>query len=326
MTALPVRHITEVQEGPAREHWLVDRLWSHQAVGIIGGAPKNCKSWFALDLAVSVASATPALGRFAVDDPGRAIVYLAEDALHTVRQRIAGIAAHRGLALAELDLHVITAPALRLDLADDQQGLVAMIEAHRPRLLILDPLVRLHRLDENSSADISALLGFLRQLQREFGVAIMLVHHMGKRVGAHLGQALRGSGDLHAWGDSNAYLVRRRDRLVLELEHRAAAAPEPMELRLVADASGAHLEVEGGALDGNDVARKPPLARRIVRALAELGQPQSRTALRGHLRVNNSRLGEALTALEADGQLVRMPKGWALASALGDEAARPAFA
>lgn len=321
MIALPVRHITEVSENAEDTRWLVDRLWSHQAVGIIGGAPKNCKSWFALDLAVSVASATPALGRFAVDDPGRAIVYLAEDALPVVRQRIAGIACHRGLALAELDLHVITAPALRLDLAEDQQALAAMVETHRPRLLILDPLVRLHRLDENSSADISALLGFLRQLQREFGVAIMLVHHTSERVGAHLGQALRGSGDLHAWGDSNAYLVRRRDRLVLELEHRAAAAPDPMALRLVADASGAHLEVEGGAPDG-DVARKPPLARRIVRALAELDQPQSRTALRGHLRVNNSRLGDALTTLEAGGRLVRTPKGWALAPEAVDRPAR----
>lgn len=318
MSALPIQHIADVQEIAEGARWLVDSLWGHQAVGIIGGAPKNCKSWFALDLAVSVASATPALGCFAVGEPGRAIVYLAEDALPTVRQRIAGIAAHRGLALAALDLHVITAPALRLDLADDQQRLADMIDAHRPRLLILDPLVRLHRVDENSSADISALLGFLRRLQREFGVAIVLVHHMSKRVGVHLGQALRGSGDLHAWGDSNAYLVRRRDRLVLTLEHRAAPAPEPMNLRLVADPSGAHLEVEGHAPTGADGA-KPPLARRIVSALADLGHPVSRTALRGHLRVNNSRLGDALVALEADGRLVRTTQGWALAPASQSE-------
>jgi hypothetical protein len=31
-------------------------LWSHDAVGIVGGEPKCCKSFLALDLAVAVAA------------------------------------------------------------------------------------------------------------------------------------------------------------------------------------------------------------------------------------------------------------------------------
>jgi hypothetical protein len=41
-------------------------------------------------------------------------------------------------------------------------------------LLILDPLIRLHRVDENDATQIAALLSFLRELQRNFQVAVML--------------------------------------------------------------------------------------------------------------------------------------------------------
>jgi RecA-family ATPase len=47
---------------------------------------------------------------------------------------------------------------------------------HRPALLILDPLIRIHMADENASGDIAALLGYLRTLQRKWGTAIALVH------------------------------------------------------------------------------------------------------------------------------------------------------
>ena len=67
--------------------------------------------------------------------------------------------------------------------------------------------MRLHRLDENSAADISGLLGFLRQLNRQHDVAVGLVHHMAKRARQDPGQALRGSSDLHAWTDSACYLA-----------------------------------------------------------------------------------------------------------------------
>ncbi len=163
---LPVVQVAELPKQDASACWLVRHLWGQQAVGIVGGAPGACKSWLGLDLAVSVASGTACLGRFEVEQSGPALIYLAEDALCGVRQRIAAICAHRGLSLPALNLHVVTAPSLRLDLARDQQALNASLEQIEPRLLLLDPLVRLHRLDENSAAEISGLLGFLRELNR----------------------------------------------------------------------------------------------------------------------------------------------------------------
>jgi hypothetical protein len=50
---------------------------------------------------------------------------------------------------------------------------------------------------------------------------------MPKREPASIraGQALRGSSEFQAWGDSNLYLRRdSNDRIVLTVEHRAAAS------------------------------------------------------------------------------------------------------
>ncbi len=228
---LPVARVAELERASADARWLVRSLWTEQAVGFIGGAPKCCKSWLGLDLAVSVASGTPCLGRFEVDVRAPTLVYLAEDSLPHVRRRIEGLCRHRRLDLDALDLHVVTAASLRLDLEVDQQRLAATLAALRPALLLLDPLVRLHRLDENSAAEVSGLLGLLRHMQREHRVAIAVVHHMSKRSRAQLGQALRGSTDLHAWSDSAAYLVRRRDQLLLTLEHRSAPRARPLRHR-----------------------------------------------------------------------------------------------
>ena len=91
--------------------------------------------------------------------------------------------------------------------------------------------------------DTMAVSDFLRELQRTYDLAVVLVHHASKRQRAQPGQGLRGSSDLHAFGDSNAYLARRQDHLVLSLEHRSAPAPAPLALDLVSldDGSATHL-------------------------------------------------------------------------------------
>ncbi len=242
---LPVQKAWELEVQPQEKTWLIKHLWGQAAVGIIGGAPKCGKSWLGLDMAVSIASATPCLGRFVVQSRGPVLIYLAEDALSVVRARLDALCKHRRLELRWLDLDVITAPSLRLDRARDRQLLKATLEKLKPRMLLLDPLVRLHHLDENSAADVSKLLGFLRELQRTFDTAIVLVHHASKKHRAQPGQALRGSSDLHAFGDSNAYLARKQEQLILTLEHRAAKAPAPITLELVSTQDGdcTHLAV-----------------------------------------------------------------------------------
>ena len=146
-------------------------LWARDAVGIIGGEPKCGTSFLALDLAVSVAAAVPCLRHFPAAQAGPVVLFAAEDASHIVRRRLEGIARAAATPFERLDIAVIDVPVLRLDHRADRQRLHDTVEHIRPRLLVLDPLVRLHGVDENAVAEIAPILAFLRDLQRRFNTA-----------------------------------------------------------------------------------------------------------------------------------------------------------
>lgn len=301
---LPVCQISEVETSQDAK-WLIEDLWLAEACGLIGGQPKVCKSWLGLDMAVSVASGTPCLGHFLVKAQGPTLVFLAEDAASEVRQRVDGISKSRGIAIAALPLSIITAPTLRLDFEDDQKRLAATIAKLKPKLVLLDPLVRLHRLDENNAREISGLLGYLRELQRQFHTAIVLTHHSSKRAYSRPGQGLRGSSDLHAFGDSNAYLTRRDDQIELTLEHRSASALEPIRLELQVNDEGAALRPLAAAKP----AHTPLLEDRIVAWLEKHDEPIPRTKLRAGLKVNNQKLTVAVDQLIASKALTATATG-----------------
>lgn len=307
---LPVLRPAEIEPQAPGQRWLVRELWGHRAVGVIGGHAKSSKTWYGLDLAISVASNTPCLGRFPVEQPGPVLVYLAEDALTAARERIEALCEHRGVDIRNLELFLIDTPALRIDLDSDRRRLDATLKIVHPRLLLLDPLVRMHRLDEDRAADISGLLGYLRELQRAFDLAVIVVHHAGKRSRAHPGLALRGSSDLYAWLDSAAYLARKDDRISLTLEHRnaRAAGPYTLQLRSRSDGTGTHLELVGESPDASRAALT--IAEQAREMLGHADGPMYRSELRANLRVNNQRLGQALEQLERNGLASRTPHGW----------------
>lgn len=313
MSLLPVEPAHRLAARAEERRWLVTGLWAEEAVGIVGGEPKCCKSFLALDLAVSVAAGTPCLRRFPVARAGRVLLYAAEDALHVVRRRLEGICAAAGVVLRDLDVQVITAPTVRLDLEADRASLEETVANLGPRLLVLDPFVRLHRIDENASGEVAPLLAYLRELQRRHGVAVALVHHAKKGGGsARAGQALRGSSEFHAWGDSNLYLRRYGDDLTLTVEHRAAPSVPALSLELAQRGDALALEVaERGA--PRDAPPPASVDDRITRALADAAGPVTLAALRASLRIRNATLYERLAALTAAGALVRSPDGYRLA-------------
>jgi RecA-family ATPase len=173
---LPVVRAADLDELEPTRRWLIEPLWIHEGVGTIGGLPKSCKSWLGLDMAVSVASGSPCLDTFPVPDPGPVLLYMAEDSGSLVKARLRGICRHRGLDLDSLPIDVITAPVLRLDLTADQQRLQETVARRAPRLLLLDPFIRLHQVNENASGEVAAILGYLRALQRTYHMALVVTH------------------------------------------------------------------------------------------------------------------------------------------------------
>jgi len=312
---LPVVRAADLDPRPPERRWLIDGLWGDQAVGIVGGEPKNCKSFLALEIAVAVASGAPCLRRFPVARTGRVLLFAAEDALGVVRRRLDGICAAAGVDLAPLDIDVITAPTLRIDTPEDQTRLADTVAALRPTLLILDPFVRLHRIDENVCSEVAPLLAYLRDLQRRFALAIVVVHHARKGAGgARAGQALRGSSEFHAWTDSALYLRRAGDELSLTIEHRAEPSDGPIPIQLVAAGAALALTTDPSPTSAApDTPQPDPTpAQRIEAALAELGAAVSIDELRRACRMRTQSLCDTLAELVRTGRVVKSEAGYRL--------------
>jgi hypothetical protein len=167
--------------------------------------------------------------------------------------------------------------------------------------------VRLHRIDENASAEVAPLLDFLRGLQRRYQTAVVLVHHARKGAGhMRAGQALRGSSELHAWGDSNLYLRRDADdHLSLTVEHRAAASSSGLRVSLAADGDALALRVSDTTTAPEPIEPGLSTSDRILTILAGAAAPMTQREIRDLAKVRAATIGDALALLVTDGRVSR---------------------
>ena len=101
---------------------------------------------------------------------------------------------------------------------------------------------------------------------------------------------------------------RTKDALALSIEHRAAAAPEPISLALV-DGEHPHLAVVEAHANGD---AGDDLDARVLATVRAASAPLGRGQLRDALHVRNERLGDALARLAAAGAVVKDGDRWAV--------------
>ena len=177
------------------------------------------------------------------------------------------------------------------------------------RIFIAIRKPRIAHIDENSAADVSMILPSLRPIQRDYDVAVLVIHHPRKSPAAHPSMAMRGSSDFAAWSDSNLFLTRRRHSLTLTIEHRSAPAPEPIACRLVAEPVP-HLSLDLPTHDPRTPLNR--LETDVLAILTAAGRPITTTDLRVQLRRRKADVTAALDALRQQGKVHRQPLGWTL--------------
>ncbi|MEO0481713.1 MAG: AAA family ATPase [Planctomycetota bacterium] len=328
--------LADIDPMPEDDRWLIDGFLTSGSVTVLGAPPKTGKSWLTLALALTLAAGRTLLGDFHTRAPGRVLLYPAEDDPRSFRSRMEALCLPLGLKLGDLPIDILQTDQLLLDDPEHQARLEAMLHQVRPRLLVLDPLVRLHSGPESSSSHISSLFGYLRALQRRFDLAVLVTHHVAKSAGAKsgVGSSLCGSGDIHASYDHGALLRRVEDgSVILELEHRSAPAPEPLRYRLANLEGGgvAFVEVEGAdevlpqpvarsskpkapKLQVVKQAPKPDRKEQVLAQLRFAGGPVSQRQLREVLGGRNADLGALLHELADEGLIQHVSRnvGWEL--------------
>jgi hypothetical protein len=129
------------------------------------------------------------------------------------------------------------------------------------------------------------------------------------------GQALRGSSELHGWGDSNLYMRRRGPQLTLSTEHRAAASQDHIPLQLTQDGSALALSVAAQDCSipepGSESGGRQTL-QRIQQILAGLDQPVTVQELRKLCGLRTTTVCSCLAQLVDNGVVTRDSRGYQL--------------
>lgn len=316
MTLLPVTKAHNLKAVATEQQWLIQGLWGKESVGIIGGEPKSCKSFLALSMAIAVTSGKPCLDHFNVNHKGRVLFFAAEDAAHIVRDRLDKLCTYFKINLTDLDLWIITAPSIHLNIETHRLNLIETVQKIKPTLLILDPFVRLHTgIDENLSAVVAPILDSLRRIQKRFHCAVSIVHHARKGA-AHIraGQALRGSSEFHAWGDSNLFLRRKSDHLHLDIEHRnqPGQTAVPIELKIQNQAIAlVRISKPEQQFDKNNNSIQLN-TNRILQALKSAKQPLRLREIRTHCQIRTATLSDLLKDLVNQKKIARTKHGWTM--------------
>ena len=301
--SIPLAAFLAQELAPLR--WVIPGLVPAGGLVVLAGSQKLGKSTLAMDATVAVAAGQPFLDRPTLAGP--TLYVLEEGAPAGIAARYRRIVARRG---TPAHAHVLVRAGIRVDEPRGWRRLRAEIERLHPVLVVFDPLVRLHRADENVAGEMSRVMEALQALTG-LGCAVLLVHHVvkhGTEAGA-VGNAARGSGAIISATDGNLILAREGDHLRLDTEMRDA---ESESLRLVFDGATASFELRGGPAPvpsaprysgGIDAAMVVPLAAARVAADPAGGlSVRELAALRG---VSEETARQALAAHVREGRLVK---------------------
>lgn len=197
-------------DGKSNNAWLIERLLPESSTCLVAGDPKTRKSWLAGELLVSIATGTDCFGTYPVLKRGPVMMIQGEDSEAIIRDRLEAIARVRGATLKGLsDVSIVAGQNFALDNLEHFEALRTKVLADRPKLIIMDPLVRLiPNTAEGSTAQMSKILTKLRILQRESGTSIMLVHHNKASKSKNAADNIRGSSDLRSWYDAAYFLTK----------------------------------------------------------------------------------------------------------------------
>ncbi len=166
--------------------------------------------------------------------PGRVLYVLEEGSRaslrYRVRRQMEGLAIDRSSVTWALQAHV------RLDNPQSVKDLRARVRDIAPALVILDPLNRLHGLDENRPSEMARVMGSAVAIVQEAHCAVVVLHHLTKPNAEHRGRLvdrIRGAGSIVGATDANIVLEPQGGgRVRLEGEFRDA---EPITMFLELD-------------------------------------------------------------------------------------------
>jgi archaellum biogenesis ATPase FlaH/biotin operon repressor len=289
--------------------WRCHDLAADGYLTVLAGRGGEGKSWLALALASGVARGKPAAG---IDcRQGRALIFDAENGPKLIARRF-----RAAEVTAALDVQPVDAGGLKL--SKDLDWFRRTIVSYRANLVVFDSLRVLSSGAKESDGDeMEPLVTALKQLSRDTGAAVVLIHHRGKgETSEYRGSSviLDQTDMLYTLGRVAGDPEGRHRRKITTIKCRIEEEPAPRWVAIDADRSLGLVFVNAAEpYEPEDTGRPRDTLRDDVLAILT-GLPKSGAEVARELGRHKSdqTIRRALGDLEADGLAVRGAQGWAL--------------
>ncbi|MDP9375637.1 MAG: AAA family ATPase, partial [Chloroflexota bacterium] len=203
-----LRPVAEIKCQPPPA-WLVDGVLVRDTLAAIVGPPASCKSFVALDVALSVATGHPWLDHGVHQST---VVYISAEGSAGLGRRIAAWERARRVDAEKAPCYVLPEAVQFLQAGDVDAILAAVGELPaEPGLVVVDTLARCFvGGEENSARDMGFLVAAVERLRQTTGACVVLIHHVNKTTGK-----MRGSTALE--GAMDTIVAARRDGTLVTL-------------------------------------------------------------------------------------------------------------
>jgi hypothetical protein len=228
-------------EDPPRED-LVNDLVPEGVLALKHGPPRTRKSWGVMEIAIAIATGTPAFGlkRFSVSRPRPVLYTSEEDGVALVRMRARALLRGRGISRWPETLAFAVHRGINFDSPKWCAAVLEAISTFGFAAIVFDAARRYSLNVDKGPAEVQRLTGFLRRIVAETGATVLLVHHDVKPPASgkdDRGRSHRASGgDWFAASECPiAFEIAGARTLVFPENYKISADPEPFAFQVESD-------------------------------------------------------------------------------------------
>jgi len=181
-------------------NWIVPGFIERDTRGLVVAPPKTGKSLLFLELALCISTGQSFLCMGRPISPVRVAIISREDGPVMVKRRLNQLAAGHGLQESDIDRNIFVntieqSSRFRIDNQKDLDEMAKWLKMSSIEFTVIDVLNKIHSREENSSTDMTPVMGKFDELAQQSGSQICVIHHTNKAGG------VKGSTSIEAWAD-----------------------------------------------------------------------------------------------------------------------------
>lgn len=232
----PLKELLNTSFPPQR--WLVEGLMPLGGITLLSGAPESYKTWIMLDTVISVAEGKPLFGKYPTTRT-KVLVIDEESGDRILKERFELLksSSQSPIYISSMKDSIFTAEYV----SDLKEWCIK----ESIGFVVIDSLSRIHKGDENTAKDISALFSHIKKLSNA-GISVVILHHNRKSMPGFPNTAndIRGSSDILASVDCAIALSTDKTGFidVAQVKNRIALKVRPFSIKLANDGNYRHFE------------------------------------------------------------------------------------